>query len=434
MNTKPTQHFVPTAAACLLALATMVTAGPANAQSKGGFEAAPTLPGTELAPAVLLKGPLHKVAEPVSLDGFFGKFVIESNFGKFTVVGERMLAVRVSELPAIEALQKVNKSAAFQDSLAKSAAAPVKFVVGALDDPGKAVESVGKGIGSVFGRVAYAAKSGAESATDAASDSASSSKKAQSPAAPAGEPAPPSFTGDPFGYNKARREWAKKLNIDPYTTNPVLRPLLNDAATASFAGSFAVDTALGVVAAPLNLAVEFDTTVRDAVWNQPAIDLQKQNEAALIAMGVDARLVRDFLRNTWFTPTLQTALTNALAGLGKVDGVESVIRVASQLQGETRARFLVESVRMLVRYHEQAAKFKSVRMNNMVPVGITDDGTPVAAAAIDYAYWSAAAAEFAQRKDFGARPAVLLISGKASNRAKQELEKAGFAIGSGKRP
>jgi hypothetical protein len=430
----PARRISPALVAHLLALSLLATAGQATAQSKGGYETVSTLPGVELAPAALLKGPLHKVAEPVALDGFFGRFVIESNFGRFTVVGESMLAVRVSELPAIEALQKVNRSAAFQDSLAKSAAAPVKFVAGAVDDPGKAVESVGKGIGSVLGRVVYAAKSGAQSVADAASDSVSSAPKAATQAAPSGEPAPPSFTGDPFGYNKARREWAKKLNIDPYTSNPVLRPLLNDAASASFAGSFAIDTALGAVAAPLNLAVEFDTTVRDAVWNQPAIDLQQQNQAKLAGMGVNDRTVRDFLRNTWFTPTLATALTSALAGLGKVDGVQSVIEVASQLRGETRARFLVNSVRMLVRYHEQSARFKAIRMSNLVPVGITADGMPVAAAAIDYAWWDATAAEFAQRKDPGAKASVLLLAGKASGRARQELEKAGFTLGSGKRP
>jgi hypothetical protein len=421
-------------AARLIAAAALVATGPAIAQPIGGFEPAPSLPGSELAPAALLKGPLHKVAEPVALDGYFGRFVIESSFGKFTVVGESMLAMRVHELPAIEALQKVNKSAAFQDAMAKSAASSVKFVVGAVDDPGKAVESVGKGIGSVFGRIAYAAKSGAESAGDAASDMAASSARLQSQPAPAGEPEPPSFTGDPFGYNKARREWAKKLNIDPYTTNPVLRPLLNDAASASFAGSFAVDTALGAVAAPLNMAVEFDSTVREAVWNQPVIDLQKQNEASLIAMGVNERTVRDFLRNKWFTPTAQTALTSALSALGKVDGRESVIQVAAQVQGETRVRFLLDSVRMLVRYQEKSARFTALRMSNLVPVGITADGTLVAAAAVDYAYWNEDAALFAQRKDLGAKKRVLLVAGKASNRAKLELEKAGLSLASGQRP
>jgi hypothetical protein len=73
-------------------------------------------------------------------------------------------------------------------------------------------------------------------------------------------------------------------------------------------------------------------------------------------------------------------------------------------------------------------------MSNLVPVGITADGTLVAAAAVDYAYWNEDAALFAQRKDLGAKKRVLLLAGKASNRAKLELEKAGLSLASGQRP
>ena len=323
----------------------------AAAQPKGGFEAPPVLAGSELVPAALLKGPLHTVAEPVTLEGFFGRFVIESKFGKFSVVGVNMLAVRVNELRAIEALQEVQKSQAFQDSLVRAASAPVQLVQSAVTDPLGTVENVGQGLGNVLGRIGFLARSGAQSVTD--STRSASPAIAGLPAAPAGETIPSAFTGDPFGYNKARRDWARQLNIDPYTSNPVLRPLLDNASAASFAGSFAINTAIGAVSMGANLVVGFDTDVRDAVWNQPPVDLARQNESRLLAMGVSGRTTRDFLRNRWFTPSLQTALVIALTNLGSVAGVESVIRVASQVQGETYVRFLVESVRMLGRYQQK---------------------------------------------------------------------------------
>jgi hypothetical protein len=337
-------------------------------------------------------------------------------------------------LTAIEALQKVQQGQSFKDALLKSASAPVQFVQSAVTDPSKTVENVAQGLGSVLGRIGYLAKSGAQSVADAASNQNAAPAPSGPASAPAGESAPSAFTGDPFGYNKARREWAKKLNIDPYTSNPVLRPLLDKAAAASFAGSFAVDTALGAVSMPVNLAVEMDTSVRDEVWNQPAVDLAKSNEAKLLAMGVAGRTTRDFLRNTWFTPTLQTALVSALSGLGNVGGVESVIQVAAQMQGETRVRFLVESVRMLGRYHEKEARFTKLAMSNLVPIGIASDGTLVAAVAIDYAYWDRTAAEFAQRKELGGKRRVLLVAGNASNRAKQEFAKVGLTVRTGLRP
>jgi hypothetical protein len=432
MNCRSVTRRTALALCCLLATGAFVATKAEAAQPKGGFEAAPVLPGSDLAPAALLKGPLHTVAEPVAMEGYFGRFVIESKYGKFSVLGANMLGVRVNELRAIDALQEVQKSQAFQDSLVRAASAPVQLVQSAVTDPLGTVETVGQGLGNVLGRIGFLARSGAQSVAD--STSGATPAKPGLPSAPEGETIPSAFTGDPFGYNKARRDWARQLNIDPYTSNPVLRPLLDNASAASFAGSFAINTAIGAVSMGANLVIGFDTDVRDAVWNQPPVDLARQNEARLLAMGVSGRATRDFLRNRWFTPSLQTAMVIALSRLGSVAGVESVIRVASQVQGETRVRFLVESVRMFEQYQKTEAKLAKLAMSNMVPVGTAEDGTRVVAAAIDYAYWDKAAADFAQRKELKGKRKVLLVAGGASVRAKHEFEKAGWTLRTGLRP
>jgi hypothetical protein len=411
-------------------LACVLAAPAALAQKAAGFEAPPVLPGAKLAPATLLKGPLHTVAEPVKMEGYFGRFVIESKVGKFSVAGERMLTVRVGELQAIQQLQKVHADAAFQDALKNSASASLRVVKNAVTDPEKTVENVGKGIGSIFGSVKNTVSTATAAVTDSATDLTASKSRPHAQAAPSGEPEPPSFTGDPFGYNKARREWAKKLNIDPYTSNPVLQPLLDDAAKATFAGNFAVGMVTGVV----GMTATLETTLQDAVWNTGPNDLLKINEGKLLSLGVAPRTVRDFYRNKWFTPTLQTALTALAMKLGKIPGIESLIATAAQTQGETRARFLVDSLRMLVAYSEKDARFTSLRMSKLVPVGVTADGTAVAGVAIDYAYWDKGAAEFAQRKDAEGKKKVLLIAGAASDLANAELTKAGFTVRTGMRP
>jgi len=432
MNRESMQPRTAFALAGLLVSVALAITAPAAAQPKGGFEPAPVLPGSELAPAALLKGPLHTVAEPISLEGFFGRFVIESKFGKFSVAGVNMLAVRVNELQAIETLQEVQKSQAFQDSLVRAAQAPIQLVQSAVTNPLGTVENVGQGLGSVLGRIGFLARSSAQSVADSSGSAPATIPGL--PPAPPGETMPSAFTGDPFGYNKARRDWARQLNIDPYTSNPVLRPLLDNASAASFAGSFAVNTAIGAVSMGANLVVGFDTDVRDAVWNQPAVDLARQNESRLLAMGVSGRATRDFLRNRWFTPSLQTALVVALGKMGGVAGAESVIEVASQVQGETFVRFLIESVRMLGQYSGKESRLAQVRMSGIVPVGVAQDGTLVIAAAIDYAWWDKPASEFAQRKELKGKRRVLLIAGTASERAKREFAKAGWTLHTGLRP
>jgi hypothetical protein len=416
-----------------LCAALAAVAAPSHAQGNTGLEAAPALPGAELAHAALLKGPLHKVAEPVKVDGHFGQFAIESKFGKFSVRGANLLATRVQELQAIEELQKVQKDSAFTDALAKSAGGVAKFAASAIDDPNKAAENIEKGAGTVFGRVSYMAKSGADYVGDKAVDTVSSGSKPAGKAAPASDGAPPSFTGDPFGYNKARREWAKKLNIDPYTSNPVLRPLLDKAASATFAGNFAVNLTLGAVVGPLQYAYEFDDTVRQSIWNKPPVDLEKENLATLAALGVQERTARDLTRNKWFTPTLQSGLVARLSALGKIEGIESVAKTAAVTQGESRARFLLESLVLLVAHHQKEGKLAAIRMSNLVPVGVAADGRVIAAVAIDYGTWDKDAAAFAQRKDLAAKGRTLLVAGKMSPRAKQELEKAGWTVKAGLR-
>jgi len=111
-----------------------------------------------------------------------------------------------------------------------------------------------------------------------------------------------------------------------------------------------------------------------------------------------------------------------------------VIEVASQVQGETFVRFLIESVRMLGQYSGKESRLAQVRMSGIVPVGVAQDGTLVIAAAIDYAWWDKPASEFAQRKELKGKRRVLLIAGTASERAKREFAKAGWTLHTGLRP
>jgi len=155
--------------------------------------------------------------------------------------------------------------------------------------------------------------------------------------------------------------------------------------------------------------------------------------AKLQALGVPERTVRDLLRNRWFTPTLQTALTARLSALGKRPGIDAVVATAAATQGEARARFLLESLALLAAFHEKEAKLTAVRMSNLVPTGTTADGRVVAAVAIDYAAWDKDAQAFTQRKETAAPKRTLLVAGKVSPEAKRGLEKAGWTIKAGLR-
>ena len=425
----PALRRVPLAVAFALCVAGTVPTALAQ-----GYESTPRLPAAALAPGVPVRSADHHVAEPVTVQGFFGSFELIADVGKFKVLGRDMLAVRIAELHAIRELNKVDNSKSFTDALARSAQAPVKLAENLVTDPGKTVENIAEGAGTILGRIGRMAKSGAERVADEAEDLSSSKKPAAAPAQTTGEPTPPSFTGDPFGYNKSRREWAAKLGIDPYTTNPILRPKLDRAATASFAGGFAIETAIGMVAGPVQYAVEFDASVRDSVWNLPVIDLQSQNEGKLKAMGIEGRPVRDFFRNRWFTPTLQTALVTVLGELPNVRGRDGIVKLAATVQGETRARFLIGSLRMLAAHHRAGTRLATLSTTGLVPIGRTAGGETIVAASIDHLWWNAGVEEFMRRPEVRDRKPLVLIAGRASPRAEQELARRGWRVRTGLHP
>ena len=173
--------------------------------------------------------------------------------------------------------------------------------------------------------------------------------------------------------------------------------------------------------------------MRQSVWNIPAIDLEKANEAKLIALGVPERTVRDLFRNKWFTPTLQTALVVRLEEFGKMPGVTSAVATAAVTKGEARARFLLESLAMLATYHKKEARFSKIKMSNLVPAGVGKDGAIVAAVAVDYGTWTKDAASFAQRQELAGKKKTLLVAGKVSPEARQAIEKAGWSVKQGLR-
>ena len=107
----------PKTAAFSFALMVAVTPWAAAAD----YESPPTLTATELAPANLLAGPVHKVGDSVTTDGFLTRFTVQSIFGNFTAVGPGMLEVRVHEIEAIGRLQDLEQDEEFQKG-AKAAA------------------------------------------------------------------------------------------------------------------------------------------------------------------------------------------------------------------------------------------------------------------------------------------------------------------------
>ncbi|NJD34377.1 MAG: hypothetical protein FIA96_06005 [Betaproteobacteria bacterium] len=406
--------------------ATLAAATTAAAQN---YEMPASLKASELVPAALLAGPFHSVDENVAIAGAQPNFTIRSQYGTWEARGQEMLVIRVSELPAFEQLAKVSKSDEFMKSAGTAVAAPVKAVGQFIESPLETTGNVFSGIGLIASRVGRVAEKSVTRVGDTVANNAPAQKEILKPAAaPLGTAAPRTFIGDPLGYNQQRREWAQRLKVDPYTFNGALSDKLGEVASVTFASSFPVNVVLGAVIAPLYYAQQFNEQATLEAYQTPALDIGTRNEARLKKMGIEGLPVRTFMRNNYFTPTLQTALVLALESLGNIAGRDQVIIFAARATSETEARYVNNSVMMLAQHNLKVAPLAKVRGADNVIAGETRDGKLLIAAPLDYLPWITPVDDFARRTDLTGMERWLLVSGQVTPRAQQELTSLGWRV------
>jgi hypothetical protein len=412
------------------ALVAAVTFGLAASAGAQQYETPGSFKAAQFAPAALLKGPMHSVDENAPVERGLPRFTIRSKYGTWEARGVEMLAIRVSELPAFAQLETVSRSDEFTKAAGRAVAAPIKTTGQLITNPIDTTGNIVSGIGMMVGRVGRTAGSVATRAGDSAT-SADTGKKGiaiQQVPPEAGTAEPRALTGDPLGYNSARREWAKRLNVDPYTSNAALGEKLGQMASASFAGSLPVDLTLGAAAAPLHYANVTNNAAQAQAYALPPSDLEAANERKLKAMGIAGLPVRTFFRNRYFTPTLQTALVVALESLGNVAGRGEVIVFAGRAASEAEARYVNNSVTMLSMYSRSGSPIAAVRAADNVLTAQTRDGKLIVPAPLDYIAWVQPAEDFAERADLKGSERWVLLSGKASPRATKELTARGWRV------
>ncbi len=159
-----------------------------------------------------------------------------------------------------------------------------------------------------------------------------------------------------------------------------------------------------------------------------ALDIGTRNEARLKKMGIEGLPVRNFLRNSYFTPTLQTAQVLALESMGTSAGRDQVVVLAARAASETEVRYVNNSVMMLAQYSRSIAPLAMLRGADNVIGGETLDGKLVIAAPLDYLPWIKPVDDFARRTDLKGTERWLLLSGQVTPRAQQELTTLGWRV------
>lgn len=389
----------------------------AGAQTSGKFEGPPLLPAQVLAPAPLVAGSGFRVDSPVPTDGLMALFTIRSNVGNFNAPGLEMLRIRVAELPAIAQLRRTSKTGVFAQSLAKNAVRPVKAAGQMLMNPMETVQGLPGGVQRFFGRVGHGTQQLAQSATDSEQSGA---ERAGAVASRTGKAAM-----DILGYEQERRELARKLDVDPYTTNPILVPLLDEIAQVAFTAHAGVNLAMSV-AVPGSIAITGTTMVANWVWDTPRADLVVRDQNKLKELGVPDAAARAFMSNSAFPLSVQTNFVENLSRLSSVAGAVDMVALASTAQSEMQARFLTATAGMLARYHSRSPLSSIIAKGTVI--GRERNGTIVVPAPVDYVSWTQRISYFAHRPDLKAPKRIAMLTGRMSPMARRNFQKLGWTV------
>ena len=266
----------------------------------------------------------------------------------------------------------------FLQAAGNAAARPVEAVVSLVTDPVQTIQGIPSGISRFFDRIQL----GAQRIVQAASDPTKTEQQRTEEAAQRIG----SATITALGFEQVRRQLAKGLGADPYTTNPVLSKKLTDMAWVAFSGRLGVNL-LTSAFVPGSTAISGLSFTHDLVYDTSAADLIVLNQQKMLAMGASDAQAQALLGNKWFSLSVLTAMVTELERLGGVAGRPYVLALAATATKEEEARFLAAAVHVLARLNVGGVPIRRVITRGTV-IGITPDGAVVVPAPVDYLSWT----------------------------------------------
>ena len=407
------------AIANLIAVASVLAmASGAAAQAASGFEQSPVLYAKDLVGPELLKGPNFTVDPRAPVKDFLARFTIRSTYGTFDAHGIHMLHVRVNEIHGLTKLNEISQTQEFTTAAAAAIARPVTSAVNMVVNPVETVEGLPGGLTRLFDRI----KLGGEAVVQAATTpSQSDSERVQDVTQRVG-----SITVDALGYEKERRDLARSVGVDPYTTNPVLSKKLTDMAWVAFSGRFVVQTAMSVLV-PGSTVMSAVTITNSTVYDTPPGDLINNAQSIFAGTGASPGEVQALIKNNQYSLSLLTDLAMGVQRLQGVSGLPSVVRFAAVAKTQDETRFVAGAVNMLARYHESTQPLAEVIAPGPI-IGRAVAGRLVVAGPVDYIPWTERISRFAVREDLRAPSRLGWVSGQFSPRARKEFERRGWSI------
>ena len=423
-------------------------------------EAAPPTPNAngmyaaaDLIGAAMLSGPGFTVAPEVEVRGYMLVFTLHTRYGDISAESKELLPIRIDEVAAIERLERTGLTSAAGKQAKRRSTQVWTGLKRIFTKPKETVAGLPQGVARMVKERAKKIGRQATKLYDKSRDEMADDENAPAPTGPFTAARAPEPEPDPnqskaaretrkagkrlikqeLGFSGTRRFIAREVGVDPYSRNPVLNEKLDAlawSATGSDAGFKLVMGALGAATAGvLPQLLKIDRTV----WEESPENLGERNRVRLNDLGCAHGLTRRFVRNGAFTPTLQTELVSALTALKLPKGCDDVLDMAIDAQGEVEARFVTNSLRLLltaplpgrVGYGAGECEIEALGGG----LGALCRGELLVPVPVDALIWDEDMASFLEAenvRDAGGR--TILMTGFADREARVRLTDRGFAI------
>src|SRR6478672_1053712 len=250
-----------------------------------------------------VSGPNYTVKPTVRSDGVMRNFEADTSYGKFTFDGVEFTKLRLHELEAAAAIEKMSQSEAFGQAFGRAALGPIKFGADLLTKPADTVERSLSGIGNMLDRVGAGLSN-----TRADRDNVMESL---------------------LGVSDTQRQLAVDLDVDPYTDFPPLAERLKQMAGAMAGGGLPVRAGLALVPGGVGIAVSSVASVdtaKDSLRNKTAAQVIAEAKSTLASLGVPPETIDRLVENRNYTPADLLIMARALKRLGAENTVISSTR------------------------------------------------------------------------------------------------------------
>jgi hypothetical protein len=340
-------------------------------------------------------------------------YTIKSKFGTVKADSTAELKIRVDEMKALAAMERVSNSDQFTRQVKEGGKNVVSGAKALVTRPVDTVKGVFTGIGTLAGRAGDALMG------DPPSDAEGSRVE------------------NAIGFSSTKRDYAAEFHVDPYSTNPLLQKRLEELSWYGYSGKIAASAVSAVIPGGVGT---FVSVAKSSDWLEgipvqtPPSELRKANREKLAGMGVAADIIDLFLGNTAYSPVQQTKLVQELARMNGTADRSYFVKFAVLARNGNAAFFRARQAEMYATLHKKETpveRFVAVGTNAAARLA---NGVVVFCFPLDYLAWTEGNAKLAEalNRQVSALPDIrgkeIRIAGGISPQARKGLENLGWKV------